>query len=280
MHIITNIIPLQHRSNELRKVMLLYWEIVEKAKSPTDRSLKEEVFLACNSLRNDLIGHNEYLRGRTLRLVSRIMHMGVIEPLANAITSNLAHKSAYVRRNAVICLYNIYMHFGSDIIGEIDDEIEELLRRETDLSTKRNAFILLNKSNPKKAMDYLDAQVRSQTVEEIGDILQLAILKILKTKCKEDPSQKSKLLRIVADFQEKATESVLLECALTATAISNSASTIKASLAAYVNILSKSSEINIKKIILDKLEVVCRNSNYLEDDMVDDLLKVLSTPGV
>lgn len=253
---------------------------MEKAKSPTDKSLKEEVFLACNSLRNDLIGHNEYLRGRTLRLVSRIMHMGVIEPLANAITSNLSHKSAYVRRNAVICLYNIYMHFGSDIIGEIDDEIEELLRKETDLSTKRNAFILLNKSNPAKAMQYLDSQIKGQTVEEIGDILQLAILKILKTKCKEDPSQKAKLLRIVSDFQEKATESVLLECALTGTAISNSASTIKASLGAYVNILSKTSEINIKKIILDKLEIVCRNSNYLDDDMVEDLLKGLSTPGV
>jgi vesicle coat complex subunit len=70
--------------------MLLYWEIVEKSKSPTDKSLKEEVFLACNSLRNDLIGHNEYVRGRTLRLVSRIMHKGVIEPLAGAITNNLS----------------------------------------------------------------------------------------------------------------------------------------------------------------------------------------------
>lgn len=47
------------------------------------------------------------------------MHKGVVEPLAAPITANLQHKSAYVRRNAVICLYNIYMHFGSDIIGEI-----------------------------------------------------------------------------------------------------------------------------------------------------------------
>lgn len=117
MHVITNIIPQQQKSNELRKVMLLYWEIIEKSKSPTDRSLKEEVFLACNSLRNDLIGHNEFVRGRTLRLVSRIMHKGVIEPLAGAITKNLSHNSAYVRRNAVICLYNIFMHYGSDIIG-------------------------------------------------------------------------------------------------------------------------------------------------------------------
>jgi hypothetical protein len=33
-------------------------------------------------------------------------------------------------------------------------------------------------------MEYLDGQIRGQTVEEIGDILQLAILKILKMKCK------------------------------------------------------------------------------------------------
>ena len=54
-------------------------------------------------------------------------------------------------------------------------------------------------------MEYLDLQIKGQSVEEIGDILQLAILKTLKVKCKEDPSQKPKLLKIVADFQEKGT---------------------------------------------------------------------------
>ena len=93
--------------------------------------------------------------------------------------------------------------------------------------------------------------------------MQLAILKIFKVKCKEEASQKPRLLKIVNDFQEKANESVKLECALTSTAISNSASTIKSSLNAYVNILSKTSEINVKKIILDKLEIICKNSNYL-----------------
>ena len=55
------------------------------------------------------------------RLISRIMHKGVIEPLSNAITKNLEHKSSYVRRNAVVCLFNVYNNFGSDIIGDIDD---------------------------------------------------------------------------------------------------------------------------------------------------------------
>jgi hypothetical protein len=53
------------------------------------------------------------------------------------------------------------MNFGSDIIGDIDEEIEQLLKTETDLSTKRNAFILLNKSNPEKAMEYLQQQINS-----------------------------------------------------------------------------------------------------------------------
>jgi coatomer subunit beta len=66
-----------------------------------------------------------------------------------------------VRRNTVVCLYNVFMNFGSDIIGDIDEEIEQLLKTETDLSTKRNAFILLNKSNPEKAMEYLQQQINS-----------------------------------------------------------------------------------------------------------------------
>ena len=46
-----------------------------------------------------------------------------------------------------------------------------------------------------------------------------------------------------------------------------------------MNILSKTNEINVKKIILDKLEIICKNSNYLEDDLIEDLLKALNTPS-
>ena len=128
MNIITNITPYLGKNPELRKVMLLYWEVIEKSKSVNDPTLKDEMFLACNSLRGDLLSHNEFLRGRTLRLVSRIMHKGVIEPLSSAIVENINHKCAYVRRNTVVCLYNVFSNFGSDIIGDIDEEVEELLQ--------------------------------------------------------------------------------------------------------------------------------------------------------
>lgn len=70
-----------------------------------------------------------------------------------------------------------------------------------------------------------------------------------------------------------------LECAITATAISNSALAIKNSLNTYVGILGRTSEINVNKIILDKLSIICKNSNYLEDDVAEDLLKGLNTPS-
>ena len=85
MHVITTIIPVINDSNTLRKLMLLYWEVVEKNKSDTDDTLKDEMFLACNSLRIQLQHPNEYLRARTLRLISRIPHRGIVDPLANPI---------------------------------------------------------------------------------------------------------------------------------------------------------------------------------------------------
>ncbi len=42
----------------------------------------------------------------------------------------------------------------------------------------------MNKSNPQKAMEYLQQQVNAEALEDIGDILQLAILKVLKQKAR------------------------------------------------------------------------------------------------
>ncbi len=52
----------------------------------------------------------------------------------------------------------------------------KLLSSETDLSTKRNAFLLLFHANQAKAMEYLQEQVTNDTAEDVGDILQLAVL--------------------------------------------------------------------------------------------------------
>ena len=105
------------------------------------------MILVCNSIRNDLLHPNEYIRGRTLRLLSRINNKGILEPLTPSILENLNHKHSYVRRNAISCLYMIFSYFGDDLVPDIDEHIEKLLINETDLSTKRNAFLLLFDTN-------------------------------------------------------------------------------------------------------------------------------------
>ncbi len=56
-------------------------------------------------------------RGRTLRLLTRVMHVGILEPLLSSILENLTYKNhAYVRQNCVSLLYKIYLHFkGNEI---------------------------------------------------------------------------------------------------------------------------------------------------------------------
>ncbi len=72
------------------------------------------MILVCNSIRNDLLHANEYIRGRTLRMLMRVMHLGILEPLKPSILENLKHTCSYVRRNAVSLLYKIYQNFNGN----------------------------------------------------------------------------------------------------------------------------------------------------------------------
>jgi coatomer subunit beta len=104
MHVFNYVVPKQKESHALKKVLFYYWEIVEKT-DKKDGTLKSEFVLICNTFRNHLLHANEYIRGKALRLLSRMMYAGILEPLAPAILKNLEHKHSYVRRNAVSCLY-------------------------------------------------------------------------------------------------------------------------------------------------------------------------------
>ena len=87
-----------------------------------------------NALRNDLIHPNEYVRGSTLRFISKVKVAELLEPLVPSVTKNLEHRysihnfifffyffflkclpffffskrHSYVRRNAVLALQSVY----------------------------------------------------------------------------------------------------------------------------------------------------------------------------
>jgi coatomer subunit beta len=168
MPVLTNLQLLQ--DHEMKKLLFLYWEVVDKVN--LDGSVKDEITLACNALRKDLLSPNEYIRGRTLRLVSKINIKSILENLVQAVIENLNHRHFYVRRNAIMCIYSIFQSTGTELIEDCIDQIESVLINETDLSTKRNAFFLLFHLSQEKALGYLKNLMTGtdDPVQEMGDI--------------------------------------------------------------------------------------------------------------
>ena len=106
-------------------MLFLYWEIVEKTN--VNGTVKDEITLAVNALRKDLESPNEYIRGRPLRLVSKIHVQPIVEDLVDCVITNLNHRNSYVRRNAIMCCYAIFCNFGLEIVENCIDEIEKLM---------------------------------------------------------------------------------------------------------------------------------------------------------
>ena len=137
----------------MKRLLFLYWEIVEKTN--VDGSVKDEITLAVNALRKDLESPNEFIRGRTLRLVSKISVQPIVEDLIDCVTNNLSHRHCYVRRNAIMTLYAVHQNFGQELVENSIEDVEKVLIEETDLSTKRNAFLLLFSAAQDKALEYI-----------------------------------------------------------------------------------------------------------------------------
>jgi coatomer subunit beta len=78
MTIIRFIMPNQ-KNKLLKKLTLLFFELAPKVDA--EGKLLSEMILLCNALRNDLQHPNEYVRGTTLRFLTRIKEIEILEPL-------------------------------------------------------------------------------------------------------------------------------------------------------------------------------------------------------
>lgn len=139
--------------------------------------IKDEVILVCNSLRNDLLSANEYIRGRTMKMLVRIPFRGIIEPIYPSVVENLSHKMPYVRKNALALMTTLYNIYGDDMVSDMDSIVMRMFYSENDLSLKRAAFLFLLHVDPENAL-----KIVMETFEEIenGEILQLSVIESLK----------------------------------------------------------------------------------------------------
>lgn len=271
-------------SKEMKKLLMIYWESIEKTNS--DGTIKDEMVMLCNALRNDLLSPNEFVRARTLRLVSKMKYKEMMDTLLQPVLECLTHRHPYVRRNAVMCVYSIYVSFGEDVVPDAVERIDSLLSAETDISTRRNALLFLFEASPSVAMRYLNSVLvdEDENASVYGtsiDILQLVVLDELKKVCKANPLEKGKYMKSIFNLASTTkSQSVLFECASTIIQLTSLPNAIKLSVSTYLKLLrDPSADNNMKLLVVENLINLKDKYKKILEDQAVEILRALSCPS-
>ena len=91
------------RNKELKKLLYHYWEVCPKMDE--SGKMRHEMILVCNAIQRDLQHPNEYIRGNTLRYLTKLKEPELLETLVPNVRQCLEHRHAYVRKM-------LFSHYG------------------------------------------------------------------------------------------------------------------------------------------------------------------------
>lgn len=179
----------------------------------------------------------------------------------------------------MLAVHSIYTT-NKDLIPDAPELVYDLLQRESDTLTKRNAFVMLFECDQAKAVMYLRSIMGK--VSSMGDSFQLIVLNLLRKMCKTYPGEKNNFLNVIIVLMETKSPSVMYQCASTLVSLSSSPAAIKHSAQCYIRLLSEQQDNNIKLIVLDRLDELKQKYGYQmqqQSDIVMDLLRTMSLPS-
>jgi coatomer subunit beta len=272
MPVIQYIVPSQNHT--LKKLALLYWEVSDK-KGPNG-NLLAEMILVINFLRMDLNSPNEYVRGATLRLLSKIRSAEILEDLVSSVAQNLEHRHSYVRRNAVLAVHSIYKAFPF-LMPDAPEHIEKFLGSESDASARRNAFYMLFDTAPDRAVTYLVGLQEDLLAQ--GEMMQLVLVDAMRRFCRAGHPQKPVLFKMLFKLLQSETPAVMYQCAATIMSLSGSPTAVRAVASAFARLLAKESDTNVRLIVLDRLREIRDRHPHVLEDFIMDILTAVETPS-
>ena len=235
--------------------------------------------LTCNSngIRNDLQHPNEFVRGNTLRFLSKLREPELIEPLLSAAQTCLDHRHAYVRKNAVWALASVYTH-AQNLIPDAPDMLQTFLAGETDTTCKRNAFAALMSISHDKALEHLSGVIDG--VPNADELLQLVELEFIRKDAVQNQANKARYLRLIFDLLEANTSTVVYEAATSLTSLTSNPVAVKAAATKLIELSIKEADNNVKLIVLDRVDALRRRNEGVLDDLTMEILRVLSSPDL
>ncbi|KAM3419040.1 Coatomer subunit beta [Cercospora zeina] len=273
MHIIRFVMP--SKSKALKKLLYLYYEVCPKLDS--NGKLKQEMILVCNGIRMDLQHPNEYIRGNTLRFLCKLREAELIEPLLAPARACLEHRHSYVRKNAVFAIASIFQH-SEHLMPDAPELIQNFLESESDNTCKRNAFAALLSISHEKALEYLSGVFEG--IPNSSELLQLVELEFIRKDAVLNQGNKARYLRLIFDLLEAKESTVVYEAASSLTALTNNPVAVKAAASKFIELAIKESDNNVKLIVLEKVNALRKANEGILDDLVMEILRVLSSPDL
>lgn len=289
MQVIRYCINSQDKS--LKKLCMLYWEVVPKYQEPTSsellsassggliiqRKLLPEMILVCNALMNDLNHANEYVRGSMLKFLCKLKDEEILSPLVSSIKACLQHPHAYVRKNAVMAVFHAHKLFGNSLIPDAPEIIHLFLLAEKDMAARRNAFLMLLNQDEKLAVEFLANNIND--VNNYGDGFSLLVLELTRRICRREPCQKSRFVRVLVEMLSSNSSAVSYEASWTLVSLSSAPTAVRAVVGTYIDLLNSHNDNNVKMIVLERLIELKKNHSKILQELLMDLLRVLSSPN-
>ena len=229
-------------------------------------------------MRNDLNHSNEFVRGSMLRFLCKLRESEIIEPLMPSIKACLDHRHSYVRKNAALAVYHIPKHFGSSLIPDGADLMERFISTESELGSRRNAFLMLFNEAEEIAIEFLRAH--AENLDNFGDGFALLVLELTRKVCRRDPAQKSRFVRFLFQLLASQSAAVSYEAAWTLVSLSSAPTAIRAAASTYTSLLWTQSDNNVKLIVLERLAEVKERHIRVLAEVLMDMLRALTSPNV
>jgi coatomer subunit beta len=272
MDVIRFVMP--SRNKQLKKLLYFYWEIVSKLDS--DGKLKQEMILVCNAIQKDLQHPNEYIRGNTLRFLTKLHEPELLEQLVPSARACLEHRHAYVRKYAIFAIYSIYK-VSDHLIPDAPEIISDVLVVETDPTCKRNAFTSLGDLDRNAALRFIQENISA--LETIDPLLQLAFIEFIRKD--KSTELKTRYINLLSELLESSTSNtVIYEAANTLILLTNNPAFVSLAANKFIELTIKISDNNVKLIALERIRDIHKHNPGVLDELVLDILKILSSPDL
>ena len=236
----------------IKKLLFLFWEVIDKHKP--DGSMKDEIILLCNGIRKDLDSPNEYIRGRTLRLLTKLPYKEILENVKAAVFENIKHAHAYVRSNAIMCILSFIDNFGVDIVPDsLPDDLKDIILKDNDTATRRNAYVLYSRISPMESLSLTQEIMENNEISELGDLFALCIVENLRKLNKIFPQRSSNFIHLLLELSVHKSHSVLFEIGSLLLEISSNPNVVSSAVNILCSLLHEERYNNTLIIILKKL---------------------------